>query len=106
MRFSTTAALLAACALSAFGLGACANNQGNPNNQPYATDPSGAIAVKPQFISTESYDPYGTPPPFADMQAGSAAITPSATPPMNMTPQGASPTPPGAPTRRTIPLQH
>jgi hypothetical protein len=105
MRFSMTAALLAACALSAFGLGACANgNQGNPDNQPYATDPAGAIAVKPQFISTESYDPYGTPPPFADMLAGSAAIMPSATPPMNMTPQGASPMPP-APTRRTMPLQ-
>jgi len=105
MRFSMTAALLAACALSAFGLGACANgNQGNPNSQPYVTDPAGAIAVKPQFISTESYDPYGTPPPFADMQAGSAAITPSVTPPMNATPQGASPMP-GAPTRRTMPLQ-
>jgi hypothetical protein len=105
MRFFMTAALLAACALSAFGLGACANgNQGNPDNQPYATDPAGAIAVKPQFISTESYDPYGTPPPFADMLAGSAAIMPSATPPMNMTPQGASPTP-ADPTRRTMPLQ-
>ena len=100
MRFFMTAALLAASALSA-----CANgNQGNPDNQPYATDPAGAITVKPQFISTESYDPYGTPPPFADMQAGSAAIMPSATPPMNMTPQGASPMPP-APTRRTMPLQ-
>ena len=81
MRFSMTAALLAACALSA-----CANgNQGNPNNQPYATDPAGAIAVKPQFISTESYDPYGTPPAFSDMQAGSAAITP-ASQPMNYNP--------------------
>jgi len=76
MRLSMTAALLAACALSA-----CANgNQGNPNNQPYATDPAGAIAVKPQFISTESYDPYGTPPPFADMQAGSAATAPASQP--------------------------
>jgi hypothetical protein len=105
MRFSMTAALLAACALTACGLGACANgNQGNPDHQPYATDPAGAVAVKPQFISTESYDPYGTPQPFSDMQVGSPAIAPSATPPMNMTPQGASPMP-GAPTRRTIPLQ-
>ncbi len=105
MRFSMTAALLAACALSAFGLGACANgNQGNPNSQPYATDSAGGIAVKPQVISTESYDPYGTPPPFADMQAVSAAITPSAAPSMNMPPQGASPLP-GGPTRRTMPLQ-
>ena len=105
MRFSMTAALLAACALSAFGLSACANgNQGNPDHQPYATDPAGTIAVKPQFIDTASYDPYGTPPPFSDMQSGSVAITPSATPPMNMTPQGASPMP-GAPARRTMPRQ-
>ena len=100
MRFSMTAALLAACALSAFGLGACANgNQGNPDNQPYATDPAGAIVVKPQFISTESYDPYGTPPPFADMQAGSIAITPPPQPPMNMSPQAPAPAP------RTMPRQ-
>ena len=97
MRLSMTAAFLAACALSAFGLGACANgNQGNPNNQPYATDPAGAIAVKPQFISTESYDPYGTPPPFADMQAGSAATAP-ASQPMNYNPAPAQP-PRNAPT--------
>ena len=82
MRFSMTAALLAACALSA-----CANgNQGNPDNQPYATDPAGAIAVKPQFISTASYDPYGTPPPFADMQIGSPAIAPGPQPPVNYSP--------------------
>lgn len=95
MRLSMTAALLAASALSA-----CANgNQGNPDNQPYATDPAGAIAVKPQFISTESYDPYGTPPPFADMQTGSIAITPAAQPPLNMSPQAPAPAP------RTMPRQ-
>jgi len=98
MRFSMTAALLAACALSAFGLGACANgnNQGNPDNQAYATDPAGAMAVKPQFVSTESYDPYGTPPPFADMQAASAAIAP-ASQPMNYNPPPAQ-TPSNTPT--------
>jgi hypothetical protein len=108
MRFSMTAALLAACALSAFGLGACANgNQGNPDNQPYATDPAGAIAVKPQFISTESYDPYGAPPPFTDMLAGGAAIAPSATPPMDVTPQGASPMPAQTPRNTpTMPRPH
>jgi hypothetical protein len=100
MRFSMTAALLAASALSA-----CANgNQGNPDNQPYATDPTGVIAVKPQFISTESYDPYGTPPPFADMQTGSVAITPSATPPLNLSPQGQSPAP-GTRITPTMPRQ-
>jgi len=95
MRFSMTAALLAACALSACAAG----SNGNPDNQPYANDPAGVIAVKPQFISTESYDPYGTPPPFADMQAGSIAITPPPQPPMNMSPQAPAPAP------RTMPRQ-
>jgi hypothetical protein len=101
MRFSMTAALLAACALSAFGLGACANgNQGNPDHQPYATDPAGTIAVKPEFISTASYDPFGTPPPFADMQAGSVAVTPAPAPPPNLSPRGQVPaqTPRNTPT--------
>lgn len=104
--------LLAAAFLAATSLGACATGpDGNPDKQPYATDPGGTIASKPQFISTESYDPYGTPPSFSDMQAGSVAITPSATPPMNLGPQGASPMPqtpmnPGAAARRTMPLQH
>lgn len=92
MRFSMTAALLAAATLSA-----CAHGpDGNPNNQPYADQPGGAIAVKPQVIATESYDPYGTPAPFADMQYSAVAITPAPPPPMNMTPQGASPMPRGA----------
>ena len=91
MRFSMTAALLAACRLERLAWAPRNGNQGNPDDQPYATDPGGAIAVKPQFIGTESYDPYGTPPPFADMQAGSAAITPAPAPPMNLTPQGAGP---------------
>jgi hypothetical protein len=87
MRFSMTAALLAACALSA-----CANgNQGNPDHQPYATDPTGTIAVKPEFISTASYDPYGTPPPFSDMQAGSVAVTPAPSPAPNLSPRGQVP---------------
>jgi hypothetical protein len=102
MRFPTTAALLAACALGAFGLGACANgNQGNPNNQPYATDPAGAIAVKPQFTSTASYDPYGTPPPFADMQSGSVATTPPSQPPVYVSPPSQAP----ASRTRTMPRQ-
>ena len=102
MRFPTTAALLAACALGAFGLGACANgNQGNPNSQPYATDPAGAIAVKPQFTSTASYDPYGTPPPFADMQSGSVATTPPFQPPVYVSPPSQAP----ASRTRTMPRQ-
>jgi len=93
MRFSMTAALLAAATLSA-----CAHGgDGNPNNQPYADQPGGAIAVKPQFISTASYDPYGTSAPFQDMQYSAVAITAAPTPPMNLTPQGAAPMPGTAP---------
>ena len=89
MRFSMTAALLALSAL-----GGCAHGpEGNPNNQPYADQPGGTIAVKPQIIGTESYDPYGTPAPFADMQYSTVAITPAPTPPLNLTPRGAAPMP-------------
>ena len=91
MRFSMTAALLAAAAL-----GGCTHgSQGNPDNQPYAGEPGGTIAVKPQIISTESYDPYGTPAPFADMQYSAVAITPAPNPPPNLTPRGAAPMPQG-----------
>ena len=90
MRFVMTAALLAAASLAGCSL---TGPQGNPNNQPYADQPGGAIAVKPQVIATESYDPYGTPAPFADMQYSAVAITPAPTPPLNVTPQGAAPMP-------------
>ena len=96
-----TAALLAAAAL----LGGCTHgSQGNPNNQPYAGDPGGTIAVKPQIISTESYDPYGTPAPFADMHYSAVAITPAPSPPLNLTPRGAAPMPrSGAPMNQGVP---
>jgi len=48
----------------------------------YANEPDGMIAVKPLTMGTVSYDPYGTPAPFADMQAGQAAMSPP--PPMPM----------------------
>ena len=83
MRFSIGAALLG------LALTGCMGPEGNPDGQPYATDPGGAIAVKPQVLGMDSYNPYGQPAPFADMQAGSAAITPAPTPPLNLTPQGA-----------------
>ena len=77
MKFAVGAALVAAIAL-----GGCAGQQGNPNKQAYATDPDGALAVKPLTVGTVSYDPYATPAPFADMQAGQPAINPP--PPMPM----------------------
>ena len=88
MRFQIAAALLAG-----LGLAACTGPEGNPNGQAYATDPSGQIAMAPQALGIVAYDPYGKPVNFADMDIGSSAITPSPTPPMNLTTQGASPTP-------------
>jgi hypothetical protein len=88
MRFQIGAVLLAALAL-----GACMGPDGNPNGQPFATDPSGQIATAPQALGTVAYDPYGKPANFADMDIGGAAVAPSPTPPMNLTTQGAAPTP-------------
>jgi hypothetical protein len=85
MRFSlAAAALLAATALSA-----CAGPEGNPNGSPYATDPGGTIAVKPEIVGMVSYDPYAQAAPFVDMQLGQPAINPAPTPPLNLTPRGA-----------------
>ena len=70
-------ALLAALALSG-----CMGPQGNPNKQAYADEPGGALTVKPLTVGAVTYDPYGKPAPFADMQAGQAAINPP--PPMPM----------------------
>ena len=88
MRFEIGTALLAAVTLAG-----CMGPHGNPNGRPYATEPGGMVAVSPQAIGTATYDPYGKPPDFADMDIGSSAITPSATPPMYVTPQGAPPAP-------------
>jgi hypothetical protein len=91
MKFSLSAALLAAIALSG-----CMGPEGNPNGQPYANEPGGAITVQPQIIGTVSYDPYATPAPFADMQAGEAATNPPPPLPMNPPP----PTPMNPPPAR------
>jgi len=71
MRFSASAALF-----SALTLGACMGPQGNPDNRPYANEPGGTLAVKPMNVGRVAYDPYAEPKPFADMQAGQAAINP------------------------------
>jgi hypothetical protein len=72
MRFPIIAALLATSLV-----GACMGPQGNPNGQPYANEPGGAIALKPQSLGAESYDPYGKPSSFADMDIGNPAINPA-----------------------------
>ena len=84
MKFAVGAALLAAMAL-----GGCMGSQGNPNGQAYANEPGGVMAQAPQTVGTVSYDPYAAPAPFADMQAGQAAINPP--PPMPMPAQPAPP---------------
>jgi len=71
MRYSACTALLAAAMLTA-----CMGPEGNPNRQPYANEPAGAMTVKPESVGRVSYDPYAPPAPFADMQAGQAAINP------------------------------
>ena len=80
MRFSASAAPLTALVLVAATLAGCMGPQGNPNRLPYANDPGGAVAVRPETIGKVAYDPYAPPAPFADMQAGQAAINPP--PPM------------------------
>ena len=72
-------------ALAGLVLAGCAGPQGNPNGQPYADEPGGVMAVKPQSVGAESYDPYGPVAPFADMQAGQAATMPP--PPLNLMPR-------------------
>ena len=91
MRFEIGAALLAAMALAG-----CSGVQGNPNGQPYAGDTGGMMAVAPQALGTVAYDPYAKAPSFADMDIGSAAITPAPTPSMNVMPPPPARPRPGA----------
>ena len=94
MRFS--AALFAALTLSSLTLGACMGPQGNPDRRPYANEAGGTLAVKPMNVGKVAYDPYAEPKPFADMQAGQAAINP----PPPMTPLPPVPTNPATAPRR------
>ena len=82
MRFSlAAAALLAATALSG-----CLGPEGNPNGSPYATEPGGTMAVKPEIVGVVTYDPYATPAPFTDMQMGQPATNPAPPAPLNLKP--------------------
>jgi len=81
MKLSICVLLLAGSAVAG-----CAGPEGNPNGFAYANEPGGAIATQPQTIGTVSYDPYATPAPFADMQAGEPAINPPTQTPVPMNP--------------------
>ena len=85
MRF----ALAAAALLAATSLGACVGPEGNPNGSPYANEPGGTIAVKPEALGMVNDNPYAAPAPFVDMQIGQPATNPAPMPPLNLTPQGA-----------------
>jgi hypothetical protein len=70
-----TIALLAIPALAG-----CMGPAGNPGGQPYADQPGGAIAVKPEPTAAVAYDPNAVPPAFNDMQIGQPALNPSPAP--------------------------
>ena len=95
MRISLVAALLAATSL-----GACMGPEGNPNGSPYANEPGGTIAVKPEVLGMASYDPYAQAAPFSDMQMGQPAVNPAPTPPLDLTTRGARPAQQGPSTMR------
>jgi len=84
MKIAAGAVLLGTIALMG-----CKGPEGNPNAQAYASDPGGTMAVKPATVGAVSYDPYAAPAPFADMQAGQAAINPP--PPLPMPAPSANP---------------
>lgn len=74
----TRTLLLASAALL---LAACAGPEGNPNASPYADEPGGAIAVRPETIGREMYDPYAPAQPFDDMRVGAQPNAPAASSP-------------------------
>lgn len=88
MRFSLGAALLAAMALAG-----CMGSDGNPNAQPYADAPDGALAVKAQSVGRDNYDPYAPAPSFVDMQAGQPAVSPPPPMPLPVNPPARSRSP-------------
>ncbi len=91
---------LVALTVASIAVAGCFGPEGNPNAAPYANEDGGVIAVKPETSGMIAYDPYGKATPFSDMNAGGAAIAPSATPPLTLTPAGQAPAPAGTMPRR------
>ncbi|MEO8300679.1 MAG: hypothetical protein ABI608_02730 [Rhizomicrobium sp.] len=69
--------------LAALALGACTGPEGNPGGQPYADQPGGMIAVRPEPVAATSYDPYAPQKAYDGMQYG----PPPAAPMPPLTPQ-------------------
>jgi hypothetical protein len=72
--------------LAALALTACAGPEGNPNGQPYADQPGGMIAVRPEPAAAITYDPYAVQPAFDDAALGTPPATPP-NPPLNPMPR-------------------
>ena len=53
-------------ALSALVLGGCMGPDGNPDGQPYANEPGGAIAAPPSVNGVVTYNPESQAPQAAD----------------------------------------
>lgn len=72
-------------ALSALVLGGCMGPDGNPDGQPYANDPGGAIAVPPSMNGVATYNPESQAPQPQDtaptMGLPAAPRTPMPAPP-------------------------
>ncbi|MES2472110.1 MAG: hypothetical protein V4601_04625 [Pseudomonadota bacterium] len=68
---------IAAITLTALALGACMGPHGNPNGSPYADQPGGTIAVKPETIGTETYDPGKPAAPFQGLPVAPYNTTPA-----------------------------
>ena len=71
MRFSLVITLLG------LALAGCAGPDGNMDGQPYADEPGGALAVKPQSIGHDTYNPLAAP---TDTQAEEVPPTPNVSP--------------------------
>jgi hypothetical protein len=79
-------------------LGGCFGPEGNPNGQPYANEPGGAIAVAATPVGQPTYDPSAPTASFEDMRAGGAGAN-------QPSPTGNAPLKgvPAAPTKPTTP---
>ena len=71
--------------LAALAVCACTGPEGNPGGQPYADQPGGMIAVRPEPAATSSYDPYAAQPAYDGLLYGPPPPTPL--PPLNPAPR-------------------
>jgi hypothetical protein len=79
MKYSALAGLFALV------LGGCMGPDGNPDGQPYATDPGGTVAAPPSVNGVVAYNPES----MAPQQADTAPVM--GLPPVTPTPQPAAP---------------